>query len=171
MKYLIGLLLLASIGSSQQGCIGSTCFATAIWQKCTVTNNSTNLVVSGTGCTTGNTAKAAALTQSIILFPLPANGHVSEYRMKTSTAFTGTTTLRTGLGTTASTSLYLLSSTGYDLNAAVAATNRSTTIPLAQGADTSSSTNIVLSLTSTVNNLSLISAGVVDIWVLWSTLP
>jgi len=141
------------------------------WIKCTVTNNGTDLVVTGTGCTLASTAKAAALTQNIILFALPARGYVSSYRVKSSTAFTGTTTLKAGLGTTASTDFFLVSSTGYDLKAAVSATNMTTTLPLAEGSDTAAGTNAVLSLTSTVDNLSAIATGALDVWVLFSTLP
>ncbi len=166
---LVFSILASSIYAQSTMCVGSTC--TATWIKCTVTNNSTNLVVSGTGCTAGNTAKAGALTQSIILFPLPANGYVKNFRIKNSTIFAGTTTLTAGLGTTATTGLFLVSATGYNLMAAVAATNISTVNPLVSGADTTAATNIVLSLTSTVQNLSSISSGAVDVWVFWSTLP
>lgn len=142
------------------------------WIKCTVTNSSTNLVVSGTGCTAATIAKAAALTQTIPLFTLLANGFVSNYVLKTSTAFAGTTTLLAGLGTTGTPNLFLVSAvTGYNLNAAVAVGNLSTLPPLAVGSDTASATNAVLQLTSTVSNISSVSAGALDIWILWSVRP
>jgi hypothetical protein len=142
------------------------------WIKCTVTDNSTNLVVSGTGCTAATIAKAAGLTQSIPLFALLANGYVDAFRIKSSTAFAGPTTLLAGLGTTASPNLYLVSAvTGYNLKAAVSATNISTSLSLVGGSDTTAATSVVLSLTTTIDNVTTISAGVVDVWVRWSVLP
>lgn len=143
-----------------------------VWTKCTVTNSTTNLVVTGTGCITATIAKAAALTQTIPLISLPANGYVHSYVIKTSTAFAGTTTLLLGLGTTGTPNLFLVSTvTGYNANAAVAATNLTTAIPLVQGSDTASATSVVMPLTATVSNISSISAGAVDVWVIWSVRP
>jgi len=128
--------------------------------------------VSGTGCTAATIAKAAGLTQSIPLFALSANGYVISYRIKSATAFVGPTTLLAGLGTTANPNLFLVSAvTGYNLKAAVSATNLTTALQLVQGSDTASATSAVLLLTSTVDNLTTISAGVVDVYVLWSVLP
>jgi hypothetical protein len=142
------------------------------WIKCTVANSTTNLVVSGTGCTAASIAKASALIQTVPLFPLLANGFVHNYVLKTSTAFAGTTTLLAGLGTTGTPNLYLISAiTGYNLNAAVAVGNLSTLPPLAVGSDTASATNVVLQLTSTVLNISSVSVGALDVWVLWSVRP
>lgn len=142
------------------------------WIKCTVTNNSTNVVVSGTGCTAATIAKTAGLTQSIPLFSLLANGYVHNYVIKSSTAFVGPTTLLAGLGTTATPNLFLISAvTGYNLKAAVSATNLSTALPLVGGSDTASATNVVLLLTTTIDFVSTISAGAVDVWVLWSVRP
>lgn len=168
---LAAILLLSVLAQSQTTCIGSTCMSTSTWTKCTVTSSGSNLVVSGSGCAAGSTAKASALTQSIILFPLPALGYVQKYRIKTSTAFAGTTTLTAGLGTTAQGGFFLLSATGFNLNAAVTNTNMSTAMPLVAGSDTAVATNVVLSLTSTVSNISSVSDGVVDVWVLWSVIP
>ncbi len=146
--------------------------AVPIWTKCTVTNNSTNLVVSGTGCTAATIAKAGGLTQTIPLFPLLANGFVHNYVVKTSTAFAGTTTLLGGIGTTGTPNMFLVSAvTGYNMNAAVSATNLSTALPLVAGSDTASATNVVLQLTSTVDLLSSISSGALDVWILWSVRP
>jgi len=142
------------------------------WIKCTVTNNSTNLVVSGTGCTAATIAKAGGLTQTIPLFPLLANGYVHNYVLKTSTAFAGTTSLLGGLGTTGTPNLFLISAvTGYNMKTAVSATNLSTALPLVGGSDTASASNVVLQLTSTIDNLTAISVGAIDIWVLWSVRP
>lgn len=143
-----------------------------VWIKCTITNSSTNLVVSGTGCTAATIAKAAALTQSIPLFQLPAGGYVHSFRIKSATAFAGTTTLLAGLGTASTPNLFLVSAvTGYDLNAAVTNTNLTLALPLVVGSDTAAAVNVVALLTSTVSNISSISAGSVDVSVLWSKLP
>jgi hypothetical protein len=175
MRYLKVLLpLLVSVSAFPQGMLtyATTGNPYPVWTKCTVTNSSTNLVVSGTGCTAGSTAKAAGLTQNIVLFQLPAKGYVHNFRIKNTTAFAGTTTLLAGLGTASSPILFLVSAvTGYNLNAAVSATNLTTAIPLVTGSDTTAAVNLVLSLTSTVDNLTSISAGVVDVWILWSVLP
>ncbi len=142
------------------------------WTHCTVTNSTTNLVVSGVGCTAATIAKAAAATQSIPLFQLPANGYVHNFRIKTSTAFAGTTTLLAGLGTASSANLFLVSAVvGYNLNAAVTVTNLSTALPLVGGSNTTAAVNLVLTLTATIDTLDAISAGVVDVWILWSVLP
>jgi len=171
---LIGFMIMASL-LAQNGPLHyspSNPGALPAWIKCTVTNSSTNLVVSGTGCTAASIAKDAALTQTIPLFPLLANGFVHNYVIKTSTAFAGTTTLLAGIGTTGTPNLFLVSAvTGYNLNAAVAVGNLSTALPLVAGSDTASATNLVLQLTSTVQNVSSISAGIVEIWVLRSVRP
>jgi len=171
---LVGLMIAGSI-LAQRGPLHynpSNPGALPAWIKCTVTNNSTNLVVSGTGCTAATIAKAAALTQTVPLFALLGNGFVHNFVLKSSTAFSGTTTLLGGLGTTGTPNLYLVSAvTGYNLNAAVSATNLTTALPIVAGSDTASATNVVLQLTSTVQNISSISQGVLDIWVLWSVRP
>jgi hypothetical protein len=64
--------------------------------KCTATISSTNIVISGTGCTAGSTAlssssnASAETTQDIALFTLPANSILTHIKMKHSTAFAGT---------------------------------------------------------------------------------
>ncbi len=167
----------ASLAATGTGTITATSLGSALaanyptWIKCTVTNSTTNLVVSGTGCTSATIAKAGALTQTIPLFVLPAKGYVHNYRIKTSTAFGGTATLTSGLGTTAATDLFLVSATGYNLKTAVSNTQITTAQALVTGSDTAASTSVVLSLTATTDNISSINAGVVDVWVMTSTLP
>jgi len=176
MLHLIGLFfLLAFSAFGQSGMLTYNPVnpgAVPMWIKCTVTNSTTNLVVSGTGCTAASIAKAAGLTQSIPLFPLLAKGFVHDFYIESTTAFVGTTTLLGGLGTTDSPNLFLVSAvTGYNLKTAVSATNHTTLKPLVVGSDTSAATNVVLALTSTVDLLTSISAGVVDVYVLRSVRP
>ncbi len=167
----------ASLAATGTGTITATSLGSALaanyptWIKCTVTNSTTNLVVSGTGCTAATIAKAGALTQTIPLFALPAKGYVHNYRIKTSTQFAGPTTLLAGLGTTGSTDLFLVSSTGYNLKTAVSNTQITTSLPLVAGSDTAAASNVVLSLTTTIDNITTINAGAVDVWVMTSTLP
>jgi hypothetical protein len=148
------------------------------WAKYTLTaiSNGTNGCVNANGCWQVNGVrganKAAALTQNVTLFVLPANGHVVAYRIKTATACTGPTTLVTGLGTTGSTGLYLAASPGYNLKTAVSATNVTTGAPSAVGSDTAASTSIVASLTATVSNVDQTVAGCsADFHLLWGVLP
>ena len=127
------------------------------------------------GCWTVNggspVARAAGLTQSVTLFQLPANSDLLRYRYKTSTACTGTTTLFVGLGTAASPGLFLVSATGYDLKAAVADTNISVALPLVS-IGTAAATNIVASLTATVDNLTAVANGCAfTAWITSGVLP
>jgi len=151
---------------------------TPTWQTFTVTAiaNGINGCANANGCWQVNGVlganKAAALTQSVVLFQLPANGYAQAFRYKTALACTGTATLKAGLGTASSSDFYLVSSTGYDLKAAVSATNISTALPLAFGSDTSAAVNVVSSLTATTNNIDQITAGCsYSISVEWSVLP
>ena len=150
-----------------------------LWSSYTVTAiaNGVNGCVNANGCWQINGVlganKSAALTQAVTLFQLPANGYISSFRIKSATACTGTTTLLSGLGTSSSTDFYLVSAiTGYNLQAAVSATNLSTALPLALGADTTAAVNIVASLIATVANIDQIAAGCsFTVWVLSAILP
>jgi hypothetical protein len=149
------------------------------WHKYSLAKiaNATGGCTNANGCWTvnGGTAvnAAAALTQDIVLFALPAQGSVdTPLRMKTRTACSGAATaLITSLGDTAS-DTYFASGLTYDLTAAVSATNLSNVLPTALGADTSASTNITVTLTTTVNNVDQLATGcAVDFWVKWAILP
>lgn len=135
------------------------------------------VIAAGLGCWQINGVlgadKAAALTQSVTLSALPARGYLNNYRIKSSTACTGTTTLLTGLGTASSSDFYLVSAaSGYDLKGAVSDTNIRQAAPLVPGSNTVASVNLVASLTSTVENIDQIAAGCAfDVWVLWTALP
>ncbi len=176
-KLAISLLLLAASAFGQG--LTFTPGRNMYWNKYTVTAiaNGANGCANANGCWQVNGVlganKSAALTQSVTLAGLPANGYVSEYRIKSATACTGTTTLLTGLGTASTPNLYLVSaSTGYDLQAAVSATNLTMSLPIAAGSDTTAAVNLVASLTATVDNIDQIAAGCsFAVWVLTSTLP
>jgi len=114
--------------------------------------------------------KAAALTQDVALFQLPANGKVSDWRIKTNTACTGTATASTGLGTAASNALFRART--YNIQAAPAATNLTEGPTAGAGSGTSAAINIVASLITTVNNIELLVVGcTADYSVEWTVLP
>jgi len=158
---------------------GKVASAYPSWSKYSVAaiGNGTNGCSNANGCWQINGVlganKAAGLTQSVTLFQLAANGYLVAYRMKSSTACTGTTTLLTGLGTASSADFYLVSATtGYDLKVAVSATNLRQAVPLLLGSDTSAAVNIVASLTATVANIDQIVTGCAfDAWTLTGVLP
>lgn len=134
----------------------------------TVANSGANFSVTNPDGTVTTVAKAAATTQSVVVFSLPANTVVLGCMLKTGVAFTGTTTLTSTFGITGT--LTACVSTPYDLNAAVTATNLSIAAPIVPIV-TVAGTNAILALTSTVSNLSSISNGVLSIWLTTYTLP
>src|ERR1041385_3329615 len=136
--------------------------------KWTVANSGSNFLISNPDGTTSTVAKAAQITQSVTVFALPANGKILDCTVKTTTAFTGTTTLTSTLGVTGS--LTGCIGTAYDMKAAVSNTNFSVALP-ATPIVSFAGTNVILALTSTIDNLSSISAGAISIWLTWSTLP
>lgn len=114
--------------------------------------------------------KSAALTQDVVLFQLPAKGHVTDWRIKANTACTGTTTAKTGLGTTGNDVLFRAQT--YDIQAAPGNTNLANGPTAGTGSDTHAATNIVGSLITTVADIDQLVAGcAVDFWVLWGVLP
>jgi len=136
--------------------------------KWTVANSGSNFLITNPDATTSTVAKAAATTQSVTVFALPANAKVLACDIKTGTAFTGTTTLTGTVGVTGN--LTGCISTPFDLKAAVADTNLASallTTPIVSIAGT----NAILALTSTVDNLSSVSAGSVTVWLTWVKLP
>jgi hypothetical protein len=166
----IGMALLALallVGPGLQGSNIAQAVVTPfpLWSSYLVTaiGNGVNGCANANGCWSINGAlgpnKAAALTQNIVLFGLPANGFVQSYRIKSAVQCTGTASLASGLGTASSPNFYLISATGYDLEAAVSATNITTALPLLTGADTSAAVNVVASLTSTGQNIDQVTAG------------
>lgn len=135
--------------------------------KWTVANSSTNLQITKPGGTTSTVAKAAALTQSVTLISLPAKAQVLSCVMKTGTAFAGTTTLAATVGITGT--LTACISSPFDLKAAVSNTNFSVALPTP--IVTYPGVDLILALTSTVENISSISAGSVDVTIIWTILP
>jgi len=135
--------------------------------KWSVANSSTNLTVTNQAGTVVTTAKAAAVTQSLTIFALPAKAMVLSCVLKSTTAFTGTATLTATLGITGT--LTACVSTPFDLMAAVSNTNFSVALPAP--IVSYAGTNLILALTSTVQNISSISAGAVDVTITWQVLP
>jgi len=122
----------------------------------TCTANGTNWVCTGQA----NQAQAAATSQTLTLFTLPANGYVlAPPRIKTLVACTGTTTLLlTGVGLTGS-STYFAAGLTYDLKAAVANTNILNPALSVLGSNTAAATDVTVNLTSTVQNISSVASG------------
>jgi len=113
---------------------------------------------------------AAALTADMELFVLPAGGVVHGVKVKASAAFTGTgiATLTVSVGIAGTLAKY---SAAFDVMAAPSDTNLLLT--LASGTPTpethaSSGKSIRIAATATGANLDQMTAGSVDVWVLWS---
>ena len=109
-------------------------------------------------------ALAAGLTQDLTLCALPANGYVAGVRVKSVVAVTGVTTATLKLGITGTDNLFL--SSAYDLAAAVSATNFApvTTAGNTIGNNSVAATNLVALVTTTVDNITAMTAGEFDIW-------
>lgn len=136
--------------------------------KWVIANSGANFLITNPDGTTSTVAKAAAVTQSVTVFALPAQSVLGTCIVKPGTAFTGTTTLTATLGVTGT--LTACVSTPFDLQAAVSNTNFTAVLP-ATPVVSFAGTNVLLALTSTINNLSSISAGSVTVWLVWYTLP
>jgi len=136
--------------------------------KWTVENSGSNLLITKPDGTTTTVAKAGATTQSVTVFALPANATVLSCTVKTGTAFTGTTTLTATLGITGT--LTACVATPFDMKAAVSTSNFSVALPTTPIVSFAG-TNLILALTSTIDNLSSISAGSITVWITWMVLP
>jgi hypothetical protein len=144
------------------------------WLKYTVATKA--VCVSTNPCWTVNAVEgadlAAGLTQDVTVVQLAANGFVDGIRLKTAVAFTGTTTLTATLGTATNNLFYLLAP--YDLMAAVSATTFSPATGYAAnlGSTTTAAVNVVLGITSTVQNIDQLAAvKSVDVWLRSAVLP
>lgn len=135
--------------------------------KWTVANSSTNLLITQPTGTTTTVAKVAAVTQSVTLFALPAKSVVLSCTIKSDTAFTGTTTLSATVGITGT--LTACIATPFDLKAAVGNTNVAIALP-ATPVISWAGTSLILALTSTIDNLTSISAGTVEVQVIYTIL-
>lgn len=170
------LSILPLLGQGSASHYLSTGSPVPAWQKYTVTKiaNGVSGCANANGCWQVNSGTpvnaAAGLIQDVTLFQLPANGFVHNARIKSATACTGTTTLTTTLGTTASDVFFI--SGLYDLKVAVSATNITNALLLKTGSDTAAATNIVAGLISTVENIDQAAAGCsFAIHAEWSVLP
>lgn len=142
--------------------------------------NGTNGCTNANGCWQVNGVlgenKAAATVQSIVLFNLPANGFVSSFRIKGTTACSGVTTANVlQLGTAGDTTFWDLE-TAYNLLSAVSNTNFSWLDNLDSemfaGSSTVAATDISARITADTQNIELIATGCAfDVTVLWSVLP
>lgn len=147
-----------------------------VWQKITVSNSGSNFTVTcvpaTANCGTATVAKAAALTQSVTLYALPANGYIAACpQIKTTTAFAGTpATLTATLGTTESATFFL--SSLYNLLTAASNTNFAPATGLCPGlgSTTRAGTNVLVNLIATVGNVSTISSGAVEVQLLVSVI-
>jgi hypothetical protein len=175
MKTLIVFLVGALSLVAQQ--VSSPPPPSGVWMRYTLTSvaNGVNGCANANGCWQVNGTlganRAAGITQSVTLFTLPANSFVNAVRVKTATAFTGTATLTATLGTAGSATFFV--SVPYNMQSAVSATNFSPAsgISAGLGSATTASEAVVLALTSSVQNIDQISAGVVDVWANRVTLP
>jgi hypothetical protein len=114
--------------------------------------------------------KAAALTQAVTLFTMPARGYVSGISMKVAVRCTGAATATTGIGTASSVGLYAAAA-AHDIDTVVAATNLYDALA-APGRATAASEAVNADLVTTVNNIDQLVAGcAVDYWVLSGVLP
>ncbi len=176
------LLLLSSIGHAQLGgggIIGTRPVTPAIpeWQRFRVTKIANGVAgcANANGCWQVNSgtpvAAIAGLTQALVLFQLPAGGFVHGARLKSRVACSGATTITVSLGVTGNVTFFV--SSLYDLIAAVADTNFSTTLAAgAAGSTTNAAINVVAGLTTTVQNIDAIANGCsFDAWVHWASLP
>lgn len=113
------------------------------------------------------TASTGALTNNVTAFSLPANICVMGIRVKEQTAFTGNAgTLTVSLGRSGTETEYL---PAFSLKQTVSATN----IQSDGGcyAPTTAAHTVVAKFTSSSGNLSSLTAGSVDLWILVSVLP
>ena len=104
----------------------------------------------------------AGLTQAVALFTLPAGGKVIGVYAKNSVAFAGTTTLTVSVGKSGTATHF---SAALDIKAAVADTTVQKTALFKSGQQTALA--VIATFTSTVDNLTALTAGSVDIWVLF----
>lgn len=109
--------------------------------------------------------QTAAVTNAVAIFTLPAGGYIQRVVMNVTTPFVGTTTITGSVGRAGSVARYVAVS-----NLAVAGVSLDgITAPLFESIG--SPTVINLNAISTIDNLSLLSAGSVDVYFLVSTLP
>lgn len=147
--------------------------AVPVWMKVVVANSSTNLTVTCTPavatCGTSPVAKAGALTQSVTLVTPAVSFVLDGCVVKTGTAFTGTTALTATVGITGT--LTGCVSVAYDMKAAVSVTNFGLPTLVTAATSFNGTDSVILALTSTVDNVSSISAGSITVWIRLVLLP
>lgn len=176
-QFLFGMILASSLFASGIG--NGLATTVPYWSKYTLTAiaNGVNGCANANGCWQVNGVlganKTAGLTQDVTLFQLPAGAFLGgPPRLKTATAFTGTTTLTATLGTATLNTFFV--SAVYDLKAAVSVTNfaPASGLSVGLGSSTTAAVNVVLGLIATIQNIDQIVTGSsVDIWVQVATLP
>jgi len=178
---LILALLFASFAFGQSVPAVNTPIATTwplgsvpMWVKVVVANSSTNLTVTCTGpasfvCETSPVAKAAATTQSVTLTTPGVSFVLDNCVIKSGTAFVGPTTLTATVGITGA--LTGCVSVAYNMKAAVSATNFGLPTLVTSAVSTNGTDAIILALTTTVDNVTTISAGSVTVWLKLVLLP
>ena len=175
MKTIILGFLLSVVGAAQVTSVPAS--NAPLWSKYSLVKiaNTVNGCAAAGGCwqvngVLGAIATVDSLTQDVTLATLPANAQVTDWRIKSSVACTGATTIKTGLGVTGSNVLYRAQT--YDIAAPVSATNITTGPTAGAGGYTSASVALVASLITTVAHMDDIAAGcAVDFWVAMNALP
>lgn len=143
--------------------------AVPVWQKWTVANSGSNFLITRPDGTTTTVAKAGAVTQSVSLLTPAVTFKVTDCIIKSGTAFTGTTTLTATVGITGT--LTGCVSVAYDMKAAVSVANFGLPTIATSAASFNGTDSVLLALTSTIDNLSSISAGSVTVWIRLEYLP
>lgn len=113
---------------------------------------------------------AAALTQTIEFFILPAKGVIEAVMLKSTTAFSGPslTAYAALIGIAGDTGKY---SNSYDVFAAVNAANYQSFTASHSVEDFVAATSIKITATSVGANLNTVTAGALEVYVKWLTLP
>lgn len=143
--------------------------AVPVWQKWIIANSGANFLITKPDGTTTTVAKAAAVTQSVSLLTPGVTFKLTDCVIKSGTAFTGTTTLTATVGITGT--LTGCVSVAYDMKAAVSSTNFGIPTIATSAMSTNGTDALILALTSTIDNLSSVSAGSVTVWVRLEYLP
>lgn len=112
------------------------------------------------------TLQTAAITNNVAVMTLAAREVVHYALFRVTTAFSGTTTLTLSLGITGSVAKYVTAQTALSTSVL---NGVSLSTPVVESA--SATTNLNLDAIATVQNLSSLSQGSIDIFVLTSILP
>lgn len=112
---------------------------------------------------------AAALTNNISIYTLPAKGYIHDVKIVPTTAFSGGTiaTYTLSVGIASSLAKYAVATNVFTGNTTVNTIHT----PLVSPESLSATTDIRAAATSTVGNLNAATTGVVNIYILVSLLP